>query len=297
MSGTVHLGEREVVLRTEADDACEPVGAPVLKERMRWIGRAPRLRPDARMIVVEDERPRVRLVARAADAHVAGAQITVGNVFGDGAVALTCTCSPIQGRPLPVRGDDDPLFTQRMPALFPDAASGRVFRHLADRFWHALRYACSRGGPFRRHNSSRAGFARARCARPADVCEAIRGRRAYSVEIPSCEGPQAMRAVIDEAAARHVRVHRVSQGSGVMLQTDDEIREMLALGARTRHRGVPVRRAPRQLGRRRAGGVGVGPGDWVALSGARISSATPSKTCCTARRSGCGRCWSRISVS
>jgi Peptidase family U32 len=54
---------------------------------------------------------------------------------------------------------------------------------------------------------------------------------AYRVEIPSCEGPKAMRAVIEEAAARRVRIHRVSQGSGIMLQTDDEIREMLALGA------------------------------------------------------------------
>jgi hypothetical protein len=54
---------------------------------------------------------------------------------------------------------------------------------------------------------------------------------AYRVEIPSCEGPKALRAVIEEAAARKVRVHRVSQGSGIMLQTDDEIREMLSLGA------------------------------------------------------------------
>jgi Peptidase family U32 len=54
---------------------------------------------------------------------------------------------------------------------------------------------------------------------------------AYRIEIPSCEGPKALRAVIDEAAARKVHVHRVSQGSGIMLQTDEEIREMLALGA------------------------------------------------------------------
>ena len=52
----------------------------------------------------------------------------------------------------------------------------------------------------------------------------------YRIEIPSCEGPKAMRAVVDEAATRGVTVHRVSQGSGIMLQTDDEIREMLALG-------------------------------------------------------------------
>jgi hypothetical protein len=53
---------------------------------------------------------------------------------------------------------------------------------------------------------------------------------AYRVEIPSCEGPKAMRAVIDEGARRGVRIHRVSQGSGIMLQTDEEIAEMLALG-------------------------------------------------------------------
>jgi hypothetical protein len=52
----------------------------------------------------------------------------------------------------------------------------------------------------------------------------------YRIEIPSCEGPMAMRAVIAEAAARSVTIHRVSQGSGIMLQTDDEIRDMLALG-------------------------------------------------------------------
>ena len=52
----------------------------------------------------------------------------------------------------------------------------------------------------------------------------------YRIEIPSCEGPKAMQAVIAEATARRVPVHRVSQGSGIMLQTDREIEEMLALG-------------------------------------------------------------------
>ena len=54
---------------------------------------------------------------------------------------------------------------------------------------------------------------------------------AWHVEIPSCEGPQALAAVIDEARLRSVPVHRVSQGSGIMLQTDAEIVEMVALGA------------------------------------------------------------------
>jgi Peptidase family U32 len=52
----------------------------------------------------------------------------------------------------------------------------------------------------------------------------------YRIEIPSCEGPAAMRAVVAEAAERKVAIHRVSQGSGIMLQTDAEVRDMLALG-------------------------------------------------------------------
>jgi peptidase U32-like protein len=52
----------------------------------------------------------------------------------------------------------------------------------------------------------------------------------YRVEIPSVEGPDAFEAVLDEARKREVRVHRISQGSGIMLQTDDEIARMVALG-------------------------------------------------------------------
>lgn len=48
----------------------------------------------------------------------------------------------------------------------------------------------------------------------------------FRVEIPSTEGPAALEAVLDEAAHRDVVVHRVSQGSGVMLQTDAELRRM-----------------------------------------------------------------------
>jgi hypothetical protein len=54
----------------------------------------------------------------------------------------------------------------------------------------------------------------------------------YRIEIPSTEGPRAMEAVVQSAAQYGVAIHRVSQGSGIMLQTDDEIREMVALGRR-----------------------------------------------------------------
>jgi hypothetical protein len=52
----------------------------------------------------------------------------------------------------------------------------------------------------------------------------------YRVEIPSVEGPAPFRAVLKEARERELRVHRISQGSGMLLLTDDEIRDMVALG-------------------------------------------------------------------
>ncbi len=52
----------------------------------------------------------------------------------------------------------------------------------------------------------------------------------YRIEIPSTEGPRSLAAVLEEAARRGVPVHRVSQGSGIMLMTAAEICEMLALG-------------------------------------------------------------------
>ncbi len=54
---------------------------------------------------------------------------------------------------------------------------------------------------------------------------------AFRVEIPSTEGPACLGAVIDEAARLEVTVHRVSQGSGVFMCTDDELDEMAALAA------------------------------------------------------------------
>lgn len=51
----------------------------------------------------------------------------------------------------------------------------------------------------------------------------------YRVEIPSTEGPGPLAAIIEEAERYSITIHRVSQGSGVMLLTDDEIREMAQL--------------------------------------------------------------------
>ncbi|MCW2862978.1 MAG: hypothetical protein JWP48_4686 [Actinoallomurus sp.] len=53
----------------------------------------------------------------------------------------------------------------------------------------------------------------------------------FRVEIPSVEGPAAFRAVLAAGREHGIRIHRISQGSGIMLQTDAEIEEMVALGA------------------------------------------------------------------
>src|SRR5450756_1295597 len=47
----------------------------------------------------------------------------------------------------------------------------------------------------------------------------------YRFEIPSVEGPRALAAVLEEAERLAVPIQRISQGSGIMLLTDDEIRE------------------------------------------------------------------------
>src|SRR5947209_14298686 len=59
----------------------------------------------------------------------------------------------------------------------------------------------------------------------------------YRIEIPSTEGPEALAAIIEEAKRYSLTIHRVSQGSGVMLLTDDEIRVMARLA---QERGMEV---------------------------------------------------------
>jgi Peptidase family U32 len=56
----------------------------------------------------------------------------------------------------------------------------------------------------------------------------------YRIEIPSTEGPECLRAVLEEAHRLSVKVHRVSQGSGVFLQTDAELDEMAGAAADAR---------------------------------------------------------------
>lgn len=53
----------------------------------------------------------------------------------------------------------------------------------------------------------------------------------YRIEIPSVEGPTVSDAVTDEASKRGLRIHRVSQGSGVTMLTKDERRAWVSSAA------------------------------------------------------------------
>lgn len=53
----------------------------------------------------------------------------------------------------------------------------------------------------------------------------------FRIEIPSVEGPKVLAAVLKEARHYDVTVNRVSQGSGAMLQTEAELREMSTIAS------------------------------------------------------------------
>lgn len=52
----------------------------------------------------------------------------------------------------------------------------------------------------------------------------------FRIEIPSVEGPATMENVISEAKELDVKVNRVSQGSGIMLLSDSDIKDMAQMG-------------------------------------------------------------------
>ncbi|QRG70770.1 U32 family peptidase [Brevibacillus choshinensis] len=54
----------------------------------------------------------------------------------------------------------------------------------------------------------------------------------YRVEIPSVEGPASFEAVVEACQTYGVTIHRISQGSGIMLLTDEELGQMAAIGQR-----------------------------------------------------------------
>ncbi|HET7615373.1 MAG TPA: U32 family peptidase [Bacillales bacterium] len=52
----------------------------------------------------------------------------------------------------------------------------------------------------------------------------------YRVEIPSVEGLKSIEAVLEASREYDVRIHRISQGSGIMLLTDEELDGIAKLG-------------------------------------------------------------------
>ncbi|WP_176222117.1 U32 family peptidase [Tuberibacillus sp. Marseille-P3662] len=54
----------------------------------------------------------------------------------------------------------------------------------------------------------------------------------YRIEIPSVEGTKSLEAVLEASQNYDVPIHRVSQGSGIMLLTDDELNDMVSLSKR-----------------------------------------------------------------
>jgi hypothetical protein len=107
------------------------------------------------------------------------------------------------------------------------------------------------------------------CAQPAPRGSAARfpDGGAYRIEIPSVESLAALEAVLDEAGARDVPVHRVSQGSGVTLLSDAEIRAMLERA------GAAGTELCLFLGPRASWGLGGGRASTAGTGGARARGA------------------------
>jgi hypothetical protein len=54
----------------------------------------------------------------------------------------------------------------------------------------------------------------------------------YRVELPSVEGPASFEALVEACEKYNVYIHRISQGSGIMLLTDEELKQMAEIGQR-----------------------------------------------------------------
>ena len=51
----------------------------------------------------------------------------------------------------------------------------------------------------------------------------------YRFEVPGIQSPKSMKALLDESSNQDIFIHRVTQTKGIMLLTDDEIKEMVSL--------------------------------------------------------------------
>ncbi|WP_199805103.1 U32 family peptidase [Fictibacillus sp. FJAT-27399] len=76
------------------------------------------------------------------------------------------------------------------------------------------------------------GFPGRDCHELPDSTKTFPDGAQYRVEIPSVEGPASFEAVVEACEQYEVDIHRISQGSGIMLLTDEELEQMSAIGKR-----------------------------------------------------------------
>lgn len=139
---------------------------------------------------------------------------------------------------------------------------------------------------------------------PADASpHTFPGGGRWRTEIPSCEGPEALAVVLEEAGRLDVPIHRISQGSGIWMLTDSEITEMVKA---TGERDVELclftgPRGTWDIGasaRTDSGGAGLRARGHDAVAGfvSKTPSGQPSWACSASSsptRACCGRCTGR----
>jgi len=76
------------------------------------------------------------------------------------------------------------------------------------------------------------GFPRGDCNDLPTSTKTFQDGAQYRVEIPSVEGPASFEAVVEACKEYDVYIQRISQGSGIMLLTDDELKQMAEIGRR-----------------------------------------------------------------
>ncbi|MEX1031177.1 MAG: U32 family peptidase [Paenibacillaceae bacterium] len=76
------------------------------------------------------------------------------------------------------------------------------------------------------------GFPRRDCHELPTSTKTFPDGAQYRVEIPSVEGPASFEAVVAACEHYDVYIHRISQGSGIMLLTDEELQQMASIGQR-----------------------------------------------------------------
>jgi hypothetical protein len=76
------------------------------------------------------------------------------------------------------------------------------------------------------------GFPRGDCHDLPSSAKTFPDGAQYRVEMPSVEGPASFEALLEACDKYEVYIHRISQGSGIMLLTDEELQQMADIGRR-----------------------------------------------------------------